>query len=146
MPLVKGKSMWSFITTPSTKFPPPTYQITLLIDDETADDFSKQGFKVKDTDDGKALFIKRWATRKDGTPNPVPKLIDADKEPLNVAIGNGSDVVVQYRTWEVTNEYGFHKGLELQAVQVLNLIEYNPTTADGEELGLDSTDDSELEF
>ena len=144
MPLINGKAMWSFITTPSTKFPPPTYQITILIDDETADDFSKQGFNVKDTNDGKALYIKRWATRKDGTPNPVPKLIDANKEPLNVAIGNGSDVVVQYRPWEVTNEYGFHKGLELQAVQVLNLIEYNPAAADGEELGVDI--DSELEF
>ncbi len=51
---------------------------------------------------------------------------------------------VQYRPWEVTNEYGFHKGLELQAVQVLNLIEYNPAAADGEELGVDI--DSELEF
>ena len=77
--------------------------------------------------------------RKDGTPNNVPKLIDANKEPLDVAVGNGSKVRVQYREWETSNNFGDFKGLDLQAVQVIDLVEY--TGADGNEL--DSLDDGD---
>ena len=82
-------------------------------------------------------------SRKDGTPNAVPKLLDADKEPLDVAVGNGSKVNVQYREWETTNNYGDFKGLDLQAVQVVDLVEY--TGSDGSEL-TSLGDDNDLEF
>ena len=138
MPVVEGTAMWASIKTPNTTFT-PEYQITLIVDDNVASDFSSRGHRVKDTDDGRAIIIKRKVARKDGTPNNVPKLIDANKEPLDVAVGNGSKVRVQYREWETSNNFGDFKGLDLQAVQVIDLVEY--TAADGNEL--DSLDDGD---
>ena len=138
MPVVEGTAMWASIKTPNTTFT-PEYQITLIVDDNVASDFSSRGHRVKDTDDGRAIILKRKVARKDGTPNNVPKLIDANKEPLDVAVGNGSKVRVQYREWETSNNFGDFKGLDLQAVQVIDLVEY--TAADGNEL--DSLDDGD---
>ena len=134
----EGTAMWASIKTPNTTFT-PEYQITLIVDDNVASDFSSRGHRVKDTDDGRAIILKRKVARKDGTPNNVPKLIDANKEPLDVAVGNGSKVRVQYREWETSNNFGDFKGLDLQAVQVIDLVEY--TGADGNEL--DSLDDGD---
>ena len=40
---------------------------------------------------------------------------------------------MQYREWETSNNYGDFKGLDLQAVQVIDLVQYR--TGDGDELG-----------
>ena len=112
-----------------------------MIDDKTADSFTSRGFRVRDNDGQKELIIKRKVERKDGTPNQAPKLLDANKEPLDVAVGNGSKVNVQYREWETSNNYGDFKGLDLQAVQVVDLVEY--TGSDGSEL---QPIDDDLEF
>ena len=141
MPVIEGTAMWASIKTPNTTFT-PEYQITLIVDDNVANDFSSRGFRVKDTEDGKAIIIKRKVSRKDGTPNATPKLIDSSKEPLDVAVGNGSKVRVQYREWETSNQFGDFKGLDLQAVQVTELVEY--TGADGNELDALEDDGDEL--
>jgi len=133
---------WAAIKNANTTFT-PEYQITLIIDDKTAEDFSSRGFRVKDVDGVKKIMFKRKVERKDGTPNAVPKLLDANKNPLDLAVGNGSKVNVQYREWETSNQFGDFKGLDLQAVQVLDLVEY--TGSDGSELeSID--DDNDLEF
>jgi hypothetical protein len=75
----------------------------------------------------------------------VPKLVDADKNPLDVNVGNGSDITVQCRPYDWTFGDRSGKGLDLQAVQVNNLIEYEGTSFDGEELGIDN-EENELEF
>jgi hypothetical protein len=135
MSLVSGKALWASITTPQTRFPPPKYTITLIVDDETATQFEQDGFRIGVTDEGeKTLTMKRtveWTDSEGNTMvNDAPKLMDADKDPLDAIVGNGSDVVVQFRPY--TNNYG--KFMELQAVQVLNLIEYEGSgPADGEE-------------
>ena len=36
---------------------------------------------------------------------------------------NGSVVKVQYNEWETTNKFGSFKGLDFQAMQVLDLVE-----------------------
>tara|TARA_R110000823_G_scaffold120937_4_gene245785 strand:+ start:1255 stop:1683 length:429 start_codon:yes stop_codon:yes gene_type:complete len=142
MPILEGKLCeWASVKTPNTTFT-PEYQITLIIDDKTADDFISRGFRVKDVDGVKKIMIKRKVDRKDGTPNAVPKLLDINKEPLDISVGNGSKVNVQYREWETTNQYGDFKGLDLQAVQVVDLVEY--TGSDGSEL--ESLEDDNLEF
>ena len=76
---------------------------------------------------------------------PSPKLVDADKNPLDCKVGNGSDVTVQCRPYDWTFGDRSGRNLDLQAVQVNNLIEYEGTSVDGEELGLDDNED-ELEF
>ena len=141
MAILEGMCEWAAVKVPNTTFT-PEYQITLVLDDKTADDFISRGFRVKDVEGVKKIMFKRKVERKDGTPNAVPKLLNASKEPLDISVGNGSKVRVQYREWETTNQFGDFKGLDLQAVQVLDLIEY--TGSDGSEL--ESIDDDDLEF
>ncbi len=129
MAIAHGKSLWANVTTPQTRYIPHNYSITLLVDEETASSFEEEGYKVRDTDDGKVVVMKRRYERNDGTVNPVPICVDKDKEPFTDRIGNGSDVVVQYRGY--SNKFG--QFLELQGVQVLDLVEYEPLPDDGEE-------------
>ena len=62
----------------------------------------------------------------------APKLFDKNKEPLDVIVGNGSTVKVQYNEWETDNKYGSFKGLDFQAMQVLDLVSLK--SQDGSEL------------
>ena len=61
----------------------------------------------------------------------APKLFDKDKIPLDELVGNGSKVKVQYNEWETSNKYGDFKGLDFQAMQVIELVSYK--TGDGDE-------------
>ena len=61
------------------------------------------------------------------TDNDVPILKDKDNNDIDIAIGNGSDVIVMYKEWETTNpKFGKFKGLDLAGLQVIKLQEYNP--------------------
>ena len=112
-------------------------------------DFKNRGFKfsVKEDKDAeeKCLFFKRKymvkKPKRDGNGEPiedsegkwifdtvkndVPVLMDKDNNPINIAIGNGSEVIIMYSEWGTTNQFGDFKGLELKGLQVLNLQEYN---------------------
>ena len=140
MAILEGLCEWAAVKNPNTTFT-PEYQITMILDDKTADDFAIVVLELKDVDGVKKIMFKRKVERKDGTPNAVPKLLDSNKNPLDISVGNGSKVRVQYREWETSNQFGDFKGLDLQAVQVLDLVEY--TGSDGSEL--ESIDD-DLEF
>ena len=129
MAIVSGKAMWASVTSPQTRFSPHNYTITVVVDEEQAAQFAADGYSVRETDDGMVVVMKRRYERNDGTINPVPICVDKDKEPFGDRIGNGSDVVVQYRGYE--NQFG--KFLELQGVQVMELVEYDPLPDDGEE-------------
>ena len=61
----------------------------------------------------------------------APKLVDANKNPIDVLVGNGSRVKVQFNEWEVENKFGTFKGLDFQAMQVLDLVNYK--SGDGDE-------------
>lgn len=133
----KGTAYWASITVPNTTFE-PVYQLELVLDDATADEFEARGFstingtavkrdgsmKTSDHYDGRAVLIKRKVNRKDGTPNFKPKLFDSNGEPTEDMVGNGSTVLVKYREWEVENQFGHFTGLDLIRVKVLDLVEY----------------------
>ena len=123
MATIQGKAYWASITSPNTTFD-PVYQIDLAIDDETAEQLSAKGINVKDDERGKIVKFKRRVNRADGTNNPSPKLVDSAKNPIDVLVGNGSDVKVMYKEydWNYAGKTGV--GLDLQAVQVINLIPY----------------------
>jgi len=123
MATIQGKAYWAAITRPNTTFD-PVYQIDLAIDDETADQFSAKGITVKEDERGKVVKFKRRVSRADGTDNPQPKLVDSSKNPIDVLVGNGSDVKVMYKEydWNYAGKSGV--GLDLQAVQVISLIPY----------------------
>ena len=89
MPTVEGKAYWCAITRPNTTFD-PVYQVDLAIDDATANDFKSRGVTVKTDDRGNIIKLKRKVERNDCTKNPVPRLVDAKKNPIDVLVGNGS--------------------------------------------------------
>jgi hypothetical protein len=109
------------------------YSVNLVVADEVAADFKKRGFSTKEVDGQQSLVIKRKVKRADGGINSTPRLLDKNKNPVDTTVGNGSEVKVQYKEWETTNSYGTFKGLDLQAMQIINLVESN-SIPDGAEL------------
>ena len=76
-------------------------------------------------DEGPALHIKRKVNGgPKGTREP-PKLYDRMKNEIDVEVGNGSKVKVQYREWESFRGGKRHQGMEFMAMQVLDLVPYN---------------------
>jgi|TARA_Y100000114_G_scaffold78585_1_gene72330 hypothetical protein len=131
MAILNGIAKWASITTPNTKFE-PVYTVDLIVDQKIADDFASRGHKVKQHDEGPALVIKRKVNGPNGMTRPAPRLLNTDKQEINVAVGNGSKVRVQFNEYSGEGKYGPYQGLDLQAVQVTDLVEYK--SADGEEL------------
>ena len=140
MAVLEGKAYWASVTTPNTTFE-PVYTVDLVVDDEVANDFEARGFRIKDlsikdeqgtpTSVGRALTIKRKVNGANGMVRNAPKLVDANKNPIDVLVGNGSRVKVQFNEWEVENKFGTFKGLDFQAMQVLDLVSYK--SGDGDE-------------
>jgi len=135
MAIVNGTAYWASVTTPNTNYE-PVYTVNLVVDDEIADSFKSKGFKLKQMDEGLALVIKRKVDGPNGQTRPAPKLYDSSKNEIDVQVGNGSTVKVQYREWETDNKYGQFKGLDFQAMQVIDLIESG--SPDGSELESDN--------
>ena len=131
MAILEGSVKWASITTPNTKFE-PVYTVDLIVDEETANDFASRGHKVKQHDEGPALVIKRKVNGPNGMIRPAPRLLDASKQEINTAVGYGSKVRVHYNEYSGEGKYGPYTGLDLQAVQVIDLVPYKG--ADGEEL------------
>ena len=46
MAILEGTAYWASITTPNTTFE-PVYNVNLVVDDETANDFASRGHKIK---------------------------------------------------------------------------------------------------
>ena len=130
MAVVEGRAYWASVTTPNTKYD-PVYSVNLVVEDSVAEDFRSKGFTVKDMDEGPAVVIKRKVNAPNGMIRQAPKLLDKNKNAMNVSVGNGSLVKVQYKEWETTWNGTQYKGLDFQAMQVLDLIEY--AAPDGEE-------------
>ena len=141
MAVLEGKAYWASVTTPNTTFE-PVYTVDLVVADDVANDFEARGFKVKDLsikDEsggsmpiGRAITIKRKVNGPNGMVRNAPKLFDKNKDTLDTIVGNGSTVKVQYNEWETDNKYGQFKGLDFQAMQVLDLISLK--SQDGSEL------------
>ena len=112
------------------------YTVDLVVSDEVANDFESRGYKVKEitmNDEvvGKAITFKRKVNGPNGMVRQAPKLLDANKNPIDELVGNGSKVRVQYNEWETSNKYGDFKGLDFQAMQVIDLVQYK--SGDGSE-------------
>ena len=68
---------------------------------------------------------------KDGRPNAVPKLYDADGETeVDMSVGNGSRVKVKWFHTAYNGPRGTIKRAGLGSVTVLDLVEYHQDGAD----------------
>ncbi len=130
--IIKGTALWAYINTPNVKYD-PLWTIDLIPDDESElEALEAKGYKIKTGKDGqKAVVIKRKTVKANGSPAMQPKLVDAHKNPIDLAVGNGSKVAVQYEEYAGTNAYGPYQGLDLKGVQVLDLVTFGG--ADGDE-------------
>ena len=128
--ILDGVAYWASIKEPNTTFE-PVYTVNLVVDQSTADDFASRGHTVKQMDEGPALIVKRKVNGPNGMIRNAPRLLDQNKQDITLAVGNGSKVRVQCNEyeWEYAGKSG--KSLDLQAVQVIELVEYR--ASDGSE-------------
>ena len=149
MAQVEGTAYWASLTRPNEKFE-PMWRIDLAVDDNTAADLAKEGIALGETViDGNTIKnvvkFKRKVSKANGDKNQPPSLVDGQKQPLDKIVGNGSKVVVMYKSYDWNYKGKTGKGLDLQAVQVLDLVEYTPkedfsvegTSSDGEAINSD---------
>ena len=123
MAVVEGTAYWASIKTPNTTFE-PVFTVNLVVSQDVADDFASKGHTVKQMDEGPAVIIKRKVNGPNGMVRNAPRLLDQNKQDVNLAVGNGSKVRVQCNEyeWEYAGKEG--KSLDLQAVQIIDLVEY----------------------
>ena len=89
------------------------------------------GPRIKNKGDERNDFItiKRKYTRKDGTKNLAPRVVDSKRTPISsdILIGNGSLVNVAFDTYDYDIKGNKGVGSSLKAVQVTKLVEYSPS-------------------
>ena len=166
-----GKVAWAYLERPNTKFSEEgEYQLAFTMPrkeakkfmatiDEWMDSSQKESGAKKlanppykeDGDDVLFKFKQKpFFKSKNGEKRKATvRLIDAKLNPCNVSVGRGSDVKVSFRPnfWNVQGGAGVT--LYMDAVQVINLIPYNPISDMGfeEEEGYeDSSEDTSAEF
>ncbi len=98
MAIQEGIAYWASVTTPNTKFE-PVYTVDLVVSDDVANDFEARGYKVKEISNGdevigRAITFKRKVNGPNGMIRQAPKLLDANKNPIDELVGNGSKVKV----------------------------------------------------
>ena len=129
--IVEGNAYWASLVAPNTTYE-PMYTINVVVDEATAKDFAERGHSIREMEEGPAVVIKRKVNGPNGMVRKAPRLLDADKNDVDVLVGNGSKVRVQYQEYDWTYNNKSGKGLDLQAVQIINLVPYK--AADGDEL------------
>jgi len=113
---VEGLSYWARLHIPDITFE-PYYQISLKLSKKLVKDFKKLGFKInKDSQ----ILIKKKAL----IHTKPPLVFNENEKQLESVplIGNGSQVVVRAKEWEIVNQFGTFKGLYLDAVMIKSLI------------------------
>jgi hypothetical protein len=140
--VLEGIANWASITTPNTRFE-HKYCIDVVLDNEAAEELRSQGYNIKDKDDGPTITVSRKVNGPNGMVRKPPTLMDAQKQKLDCLVGNGSKVRVQARPWEITRNGQDFKGLELQAVQVIDLVSYS--TGDGDEFDVVESNETEVD-
>tara|TARA_R100000935_G_scaffold42670_1_gene64653 strand:- start:11 stop:460 length:450 start_codon:yes stop_codon:yes gene_type:complete len=132
---------------PHVKVPVPNYtgdrngyEINLAVSDEVYQQFKDAGFNVGMKDAGRSKYTEdpvvhfyQWEVNGKGEKNPAPKLVDIDKNEIDVQIGNGSKVAVQWRA-AVYGPNKQYKRAILENVQILELQEYGQSSSSSTEL------------
>ncbi len=129
--IVEGNAYWASLVAPNTTYE-PMYTINVVVDEATAKDFAERGHSIREMEEGPAVVIKRKVNGPNGMVRKAPRLLDADKNDVDVLVGNGSKVRVQYQEYDWTYNNKSGKGLDLQAVQIIDLVPYK--AGDGDEL------------
>lgn len=124
--ILSGKAYWTSIVQPNTTFE-PVWSVDVALTGDQLDKAKALGLPIKNKGDERGDFvkIKRNVTRRDGTSNNQPIMVDSQKRVMtDTLVGNGSDVNVAFKTYDW--EYGGKSGVgaDLAKLQVVNLIPY----------------------
>jgi hypothetical protein len=123
MPVVTGTAYWASVLTPNTNYE-PVYTVNLVVPDDVAKTFKDNGFTIKEMNEGPAIIIKRKVNGPKGMIRQAPELLDKNKQPINVNVGNGSTVRVLYKEWSSEYKGKLFKGLDFCKMQVIDLVEF----------------------
>ncbi len=134
MSVIQGKAYWASLINPNTTFDSDgTWSIDVSLDEKNKKIAEADGLTIKNKNDDRGDFvtIKRKVNAKNGK-RPAPKLYNLNKEPMDITVGNGSAVKVQYNefAWDYAGKSGV--SLDFQAMQVLDLVPMK--SQDGDEL------------
>jgi hypothetical protein len=125
MTIVSGKVYWAAIQAPNTTYE-PEWGLDMLVDDNNRKAFEADGVAIKNKGDerGDFVHIRQKVSRRDGTQNDAPVVMDGQKKPFSDLVGNGSVCNVQYTPfeWEMNGKSGTSP--ILKKVQVVSLVEY----------------------
>lgn len=130
--VITGEAFYPHIKVPVPNFNGDRngYEINLAVSDDIYQKFVDAGFNVGIKAAGRSKYTEdpvihfyQWEVNGEGKKNPKPKLVDIDKNDIDVQIGNGSRVAVQWRaaTYGPNKQY---KRAILEHVQILELVEY----------------------
>ena len=125
MTVITGKAYWAHVQNPNTSFE-PEYSIDICVDDNNRSAIEADGLTIKNKGDerGDFVHIRQRVARRDGTQNDAPIVVDAQKNPTDKLVGNGSIVNVLYSpySWEMNGKAGVTP--ILKKVQVVDLVSY----------------------
>ena len=138
--IVEGIAYWTHVRVPTPDFSGEKnlYLVNLAVSDEIFQKFQDAGYnaglkpavRVSYTEDPVITF-QQWELGKGGRPNRKPRLVDKDLNDIDVLVGNGSRVAVQWRHSKYGADGQFLRPI-LENVQVLELVEYEGETSNGE--------------
>lgn len=120
---LSGKAKWAKLFKPDDKY--KNWQINLYLDDESKGKFAESGMSMqpKRDDDGEFITFRRPEAkliRNELVKFDPPTVTDANGQPLDKLVGNGSDVTIKVVVYDTIKG----KGHRLEAVRVNNLVEY----------------------
>lgn len=146
--VVEGVAYYPYILVPNERFKPAFYEVSVAVSDETFDQFKSRGYVSCFPAGGRnftpdpVIVFKKFAYNKDGSANKPPRLVDLDGNDVDVNVGNGSKVKIQWNH----SEYGGKEGGDkvkrpvLVAAQVVELVEWDGDTP------ATKNEDPDLEF
>ena len=125
MTIVSGKIYWPSIQAPNTTYE-PEWGLDMLVDDNNRKAFEADGVDIKNKGDerGDFVHIRQKVSRRDGTQNDAPVVLDGQKKPFKELVGNGSIANVQYTPfeWSMNGKSGVSP--ILKRVQIVEHVAY----------------------
>ena len=150
MSIISGEAYWAHVITPNTKFNSDgEWSIEICnLNAKNKKVAEGDGLTIKNKGDERGDFVtlKQYARNKEGTFRPM-SVKDSERNifPSNKRIGNGSKVNASYFPKPYTQYGGGVKGY-LNAVQVVDLVEYNTDEFDVVKGGYINTEVEEIPF
>ena len=150
MSVISGQAYWAHVIAPNTKFNPDgEWSIEICnLNAKNKKVAEADGLTIKNKGDERGDFVtlKQYARSKDGSFRPMT-VKDSERNvfPSSKRIGNGASVNASYFPKAYTQYGGGVKGY-LNAVQVVDLVEYNVDEFDVVEGGYVNNEAEEIPF